>query len=128
MLEQLKPGGKLLENGAAVMGTTRHQVALERLVDTMEGHFDKLRTQWEALADQMRDIPDSEAVTQFEQDLNRMVEEMQRSSREARDRFQKEILPQLKEKLEAWRRQLEKKGREEELAPVERQVEKLESI
>ncbi|MBW2663089.1 MAG: hypothetical protein JRD93_14115 [Deltaproteobacteria bacterium] len=50
---------------------------------------------------------------------------MKRSSKSVREKIQKELLPRLKEKIEKLREQFRKFGREEELEPLETQMEKI---
>jgi len=57
--------------------------------------------------------------------LERLAEEMKRSSKSVREKIQKELLPRLKEKIEKLREQFRKFGREEELEPLETQMEKI---
>ena len=70
----------------------------------MRENFEKglgnLKEQFERFFEDLGSIPETEDFKKLEKELERLAEEMKRSSKSVREKIQKELLPRLKEKIE----------------------------
>ena len=120
-------GGALLEDGAVVEGREPPGI-----MDTVREHMDKgiegLRKQLERFSDDVRRLPETDEFKRMEKELEEFARKMKKSGEEARQYMKDELLPRLKEDMERLRRELEKLGREDEVTPLETQLEKMREI
>jgi hypothetical protein len=60
--------------------------------------------------------------------LKRLAEEMKRSGQSVRKKIKEEFFPQLKKEMEKLRKRLHEFGREDEMKPLEIELEKIQKI
>jgi gas vesicle protein len=123
-----KEGGSPLQDGATVQGSTKSSAVFSHMRENFEKRLENLNEQFERFFEDLRSVPETEDFKKLEKELERLAEEMKRSSKSVREKIQKELLPRLKEKIEKLREQFRKFGREEELEPLETQMEKIINI
>jgi len=124
-ITQSPRGGTLLTDGATVIGTTRASPRSNQLWGDFGKTLDDLRKQLEKFSDDLRKIPESEEFKKLQKELERLLEEMKESGDAAREKIEKEVLPRIKRELEKLKETLRRLGREEEVKPLEVQMEKL---
>lgn len=127
-LIHIREGGVLLQNNATVEGFTETAVLLQQVAEAIENGRKTFETQIEQFTKDMKDIPESEEFKNLESEFKRLAEEMKRSGQAARDKINKEVLPQLREELENLRKRLRELGREEEMKPLEVEMENIQKI
>jgi paraquat-inducible protein B len=125
---QTRRGGSPLEDGAIVQGSSKSSAVISQMKEDLEKGLEDLNEQFERLFADLRSVPDSEEFKKLEKKLERLAEEIKRSSKSAQEKIQKELLPRLKEEMEKLRDQLQKFGREEELEPLQTQMEEIMEI
>jgi len=125
---QARKGGTRLQDGATVDGSTKSLVFFNQMRDDFEKGLQDLKKRFEQFSEDLSSVPESEEFKKLEKELERLAEEMERSGKSAREKIQKELLPWLKQELEKLRERLRKFGREEELEPLEIQMEKIMEI
>jgi paraquat-inducible protein B len=125
---QVRPGGTPLADGTTVTGATPYSARLEQFLAGVERNVQELQAQINAFGEELRRIPESEAVRKLEQQVADLVAQLQRQGREAREKLIEEVLPRLEKEIENLRRRLQDLGREDELKPLEREWEKLREI
>ena len=125
---QVRPGGIPLSDGATVAGATPYSARLEKFLAGVEDRVGELQERIKALGEDVRRIPESEAVRKLERQLADFAAELQRQGRETREKLLNEVLPRLEAALENLRRRLHELGREDELEPLERQWETIREI
>jgi len=121
-------GGTLLTEGATVIGTTRASPRSNQLWGDFGKTLDDLKKQLEEFADDLRKIPESEEFKELQKELERLLEEMKKSGDAAREKIEKEVLPRIKRELEKLKERLRRLDREEEVKPLEVQMEKLRKL
>lgn len=125
---QVRPGGAPLADGTKVAGATGYSARLEQFLSGVEQNLGGLQTQLNAFGEELRRIPESEAVRKLEQRMAEFVAQLQQAGRETREKLLEEVLPRLEKEVEALRKRLQDLGREEEIGPLERQWENLREI
>jgi paraquat-inducible protein B len=124
-ITQTSKGGTPLSNGATVIGSARSSAQFNQMLGDFGKALEDLQKQFEEFLDDLRKIPESEEFKKLEKELDDLLEDMKNSGKEAREKIQKEVLPKLKRELEELRERLRKLGREEEIQPLEVQMEKI---
>ena len=125
---QIRKGGAPLADGSVVEGATRPAAVYQKMLEDFDQQTAKLGKQLQQFFDDLRKIPESDEVKQLQKDLEELGREMEKAGKSARDKIQTEIVPLIKEELERLKKQLENFGREEEVEPLEKQLEKLTNI
>ncbi len=117
---QATKGGAPLKDGATVSGSGKHSALFNQKWDSFETGIEDLKKKFQEFSDQLRDIPEGDAYKELEKGIGRLSEEIKRAGEMAREKIEKEMLPQLKEELEKLRERLIKpKEKEEAKKPLE---------
>jgi hypothetical protein len=111
---QLHKGGTPLANGSSVVGSTQSSAMFQKMLEDFDEQTGKLGKQFRKFFEDLSKLPESEEVKQMEQ-----------AGKATRDKIQNDIVPMIKEELERLKKRLEKFGREEEVEPLEKQLEEL---
>ncbi|MCG6905697.1 MAG: hypothetical protein LJE63_03650 [Desulfobacteraceae bacterium] len=125
---QVRPGGVPLADGATVAGAAGYSARLEQFLSGVEQNLEGLQTQLRAFGEELRRIPESEALDKLERRVAEFAAQLQEAGREARAKLLEEVLPRLEKEVQALRKRLQDLGREEEIRPLERQWENLREI
>jgi ABC-type transporter Mla subunit MlaD len=123
-----RPGGILLADGATVAGASDADRFENLLKKTLTESVDFLADQLDKLKRDIETIPHGEAYQQFEKALKALASELRRSEKATRERMKREWLPKLEQELEKFRNRLRNSGRETELEPLEKEVERIRRI
>jgi hypothetical protein len=110
VIEQVRPGGKTLEDGAEVVGADREERGLlpfRRLFREFGGILQQLRDEVERFRQQFEQLPDTPEVRELRQQWLRLLEELGAAQNSAEGSIRKELIPRLQEQMDAIRRRLE---------------------
>ena len=121
-------GGRPLQNGTTVNGTTRPSLLAGKVRQNFDRMLRGLKGQFERFTDKLREIPDREEFKKLEREIQGLADELKKAEKAVRDKINEEILPRLKEELDNLRERLRKLGREKEVEPLEVQIEKIRKI
>ena len=122
---QVRAGGRPLKDGALVEGSTRSSVLLGEMWKQFEAELDKLRQYFQDFLEDLRHLPESSQVKELEKELKGLAEEMRRAGNKTREKIQKEILPLIRKELERLKKKLKEDGRDQEVKPLEEQLNEL---
>jgi paraquat-inducible protein B len=125
---QVRKGGARLEEGAMVEGSSKYAAVFGQIWDELGRKLDDLEKRFEEFSDDLKAVPDSEEVKQLQKELENLSEEMKQSSEAMRDKIQKEVLPRIQEEIEKLKEWLKEFGREEEVKPLETQLDMMREI
>lgn len=125
---RVQEGGKMLEDGARVEGTTKTSVYYDQMRRHFEKGIDRFTKEFEEFAEKLQKEADKLDFKELEQEFDSLLEEMKRSSEAAREKMEKDIIPKLKKELEELRKRLEKFREDENVKSPGNQVEKSERI
>jgi len=123
-----REGGRPLQNGATVNGTTRSSLLFGKVRQNFDRMLHGLKGQFERFTDKLREIPDREEFKRLEREIQGLADELKKAEKAVRDKINEEILPLLKEELNNLRERLRELGREKEVEPLEVQIEKIRRI
>lgn len=122
---QIRPGGSLLKNQATVEGSTRASVFFDQIKSGFEKGFENLKKELEQFSQELSKVPESEAFKKLKNKLKDMAGEIEQSGKAARKEIEQQWLPRLKHELEKLKERLQKLGREDELKPLEIELERI---
>jgi hypothetical protein len=122
---QIRKGGALLADGATVEGSTRSLAVFQKMLKDFDQQTGKLGAQIEQFVQDLRNLSQSAEVKQLQKDLEQLGGKMEEAGKAARHKIQNEIVPLLKKELDHLKKRLEQFGREKEVEPLEKQLEKL---
>lgn len=125
---KIHEGGVPLQNNVILNGSTRSSALFDQMIIGFEKGLEDFKEQFEQFKEDLGKIPESEEFKRLEDELKYLYDEMKRSGKEVREKIQKELLPLLEQELEKLRERLQKDGREEELKPLEIEMEKIKEI
>ena len=94
----------------------------EELEAGLEGALEDLSEQFSSLSEELRQVPDSRELKKLEETLNRLAEEMKQSQKVVREKIKNEVIPEIQKRLEILRDYLEQHNRQNEIDPLERQL------
>jgi hypothetical protein len=118
-------GGVQIDDGETVAGTPKWTALMQRMTMKVESEVAELATEldrhWRALAG----MPTSEQVARLEQELDRILAELDHLGASARKTLENDILPRLREQLEALRDALESPEHDAQLDRLEDKVERI---
>ncbi|MBW2353594.1 MAG: hypothetical protein JRF51_10265 [Deltaproteobacteria bacterium] len=121
-------GGLPLEKGAVVEGTTRFAFLLSTMQDNLGKAVSDLNRKFKEMSDDLKGIPESSEVKEFERYLGELKEKMLSAGAGVREKIQKDLLPWLQKEIDKLRERLRKLGREKEVEPLEVKMEELRRI
>lgn len=121
-------GGRPLQDGATIEGSSSSSAVFGQIWGEFQNNFEDLKEQFEKFSRDLKNAPIEEELERLSKELERLSEEMKQAGDEGLEKFQKEILPRLNRELERLREWLRKLGREEDVKPLEVQMEELRKI
>jgi ABC-type transporter Mla subunit MlaD len=119
---QMKPGGEAIEEGAIVDGHTKYAVRYEELANELGKSITILESGISAFLKELQSFPADGQIEALERQLDDLIADLGNMSSEMKHTLEQEILPLLKEKIEALRKQLAKSGKEEDLKDIDRKM------
>lgn len=125
---QTKKGGTPLKDGAVIEGSTRTSAVFNLFRNKLNKGLEDITQQFNQFMKDLSGISESEAIRKLEDELNRLGDEINKSGKSVQEKIQKEILPEIQKEIDKLREQLQKFGREEEVRPLEEQMDKMKEI
>ncbi len=123
-----KPGGAPLENGATVAGDPSESEFFDRLHKDLEDGFAFFKDQLKKFENDVQKYPESEEYKNLKKSLEDLTAEIQQKEKQVREKIKREWLPRIQRELDELREKLKQNGRENELKPLEREVERIRRI
>ena len=121
----LRTGGTPLADGSMVEGSTRSAAVYQKMLQDFDKQAGEIGRQLQKFFEDLKKLPESDEVKQLQRDLEELGREMEAAGKATRDKIQNEVVPMMKEELERLKKRLENFGREKEIEPLEKQLEKL---
>lgn len=110
VIEQSHPGGKPLEEGAVVLGSTRalpDLLPFRQIIKEFGGMLKDLRDQVERFRQQFEQLPDTAEAQQLKEQWQRLLQELNDAQSSAEGSVKKDLIPKLQEQMDAIRKRLE---------------------
>ena len=122
------PGGKPLADGASVTGLSPQQDLAMQLQKNIEAGFNFFKNQVEQFSKDLKQVPESEEFKRLKQSLSDLANEMMEAEKDTRQKLKNEWLPKIEQEIEAFRKKLNDLGREDEAAPLQKEMERIRRI
>ena len=114
-----------MKNQATVEGSTRAAVFFEQMKGGFEKGFDDLKQKFDQFSKELSKVSESEAFKKLENELKDLAGEIEQSGKATRKELEQQWLPRFKQELEKLKKRLRKLGREDELKPLEIELERI---
>jgi ABC-type transporter Mla subunit MlaD len=124
-VSQIRPGGSFLKNQATVEGSTRASLFFDQIKGGFEKGLGSLKQKFEQFSQELSKVSESEAFKKLENELKDLAGEIEQSGQAARKEIEQQWLPRFKQELEKLEKRLRKLGREDELKPLEIELERI---
>ena len=121
-LIQTQKGGRPLQSGATIPGATKTSAHLDRLLGQLAEGIEDAQRRWNAVLEDLHALPESDAYRSLDAELDRLDEEIARSTEKARKELQENILPQIEQAIKLLKERLGKLNRGDEIEPLERKL------
>jgi len=106
----------------------RLQYNFQRLGEGLEETLDDLSAQFKRFSEKIQQVPDSQELKTLEESLDRLTEEMARSQKAIRAKMKTEVIPEIQKRLNLLRERLERRNRQDEIDPLDRQLNEMREI
>ena len=123
-----RKGGTPLESGATVAGVPAESDLFSRLQKDLESGFAFFKEQVEKFERDIQQYPESEEYKNLKKSLEDLAAEIEQKEKETQERIKREWLPRIQRELDELRQQLKPYGREKELDPLEKEVDRIRRI
>jgi ElaB/YqjD/DUF883 family membrane-anchored ribosome-binding protein len=110
----LQEGGRPLESGTEVTGTTKTTAFFDQMGDRFEKGMERFSDGVEDLSRKILKETQTPEFKALQREFEQLMEEMKRSGEAAHEKIEKDLIPRLKEELKALKKQLEELRREEQ--------------
>ena len=121
-------GGTPLKSGATIAGDPEGDDFFTQLQDDLASGFAFFEKQIDQFDHDVRQYPQSEEYRQLKKSLEDLGAEIESKGKETRERIKKEWLPKIQHELDKLREKLKQSGKEDELAPLEKEVDRIRKI
>ena len=121
-------GGVPIAKGVIIEGSTRLALLLNQMGEDFGKAMSEMKRKINEMADEVKQIPESEEIKHLEHYLNQLKEKMTKSGKGFREKMQKEVLPWIQKEIEKLKERLRKLGREKEIEPLEVKMEEIRKI
>lgn len=122
---QLTPGGEPIAEGSVVDGQTRFAVLYEQLARQVGEKVADLESGINGFLKELKAIPEKEQIKQLERELDRILADLGRMSREMEQTLEKDVLPKIEKKIEELRKKLERTGDPHDLEVLEEKLDRI---
>ena len=121
-------GGTPLKSGATIAGDPEEDDFFSQLQKDLASGFDFFKEQIDKFDRDVREYPQSEEYRQLKKSLEDLADEIESKEKQTREKIKREWLPKIQHELDMLREKLKQFGKEEELKPLEKQVDRIRKI
>lgn len=121
-------GGTPLASGVTVAGDPEEDDFFTQLQEDLASGFAFFKEQVDKFDRDVRQYPQSEEYRQLKKSLEDLAAEIETKEKQTRDKIKREWLPKIQHELDKLREKLKQLGKEEDLAPLEKEVDRIRKI
>jgi hypothetical protein len=121
-------GGTPLKSGVTIAGDSEENDFFKQLQEDLASGFAFFKEQIDKIDRDVRQYPQSEEYRQLKKSLEDLATEIERKEKQTREKIKREWLPKIQHELDKLREKLKQYGREEELEPLEKEVDRIRKI
>lgn len=120
-----REGGTPLASGSSVIGVPPDMGLAGRLQKELDAGLGFFKEQIDRFGRDLQSFPDSQAYKDLKKALEDLASEIELKEKNTRESVKREWLPKIQGELEDLRERLKKMGRENELAPLDQEVDRI---
>ena len=121
-------GGAPLADGATVTGIPAEEDLAAKIRRELDAGLGILKEKIEQFGRDIQSFPESQQYQDLKKALDDLATELGHKEKETRERFKKEWLPKLQQELDALRQRLREDGQEDQMAPLDREMDRIRKI
>jgi hypothetical protein len=121
-------GGAPLADGATVTGIPAEDDLASRIRRELDAGMGFLKEKMEQFGRDVQSFPESQEYQDLKKALDDLATELGRKEKETRERLKKEWLPKLQRELDVLRQRLREDGHEEQMAPLDKEMDRIRKI
>jgi hypothetical protein len=121
-------GGTPLANGATAAGMAPVKDPATRLQKDIETGIELFKERMDQINREIKGFPQSREYQAFKKSLEDLASEIGKKEAHTREKIKRQWLPKIQRELDELKKRLKSMGREDELAPLEREVERIRRI
>ena len=121
-------GGTPLKSGATIAGDPEEDDFFTQLQQDLATGFAFFKKQIDKIDRDVRQYPQSEEYRQLKKSLEDLAAEIESKEKQTREKIKKEWLPKIQHELDELREKLKQFGKEEDLEPLEKEVDRIRKI
>ena len=121
-------GGTPLKSGATIAGDSEEDDFFKQLQEDLASGFAFFKEQIDKIDRDVRQYPQSEEYRQLKKSLEDLADEIESKEKQTREKIKREWLPKIQREVDKLREKLKQFGKEEELEPLEKQVDRIRNI
>jgi hypothetical protein len=121
-------GGTPLKSGVTVAGDSEENDFFKQLQEDLASGLAFFKKQIDKIDRDVRQYPQSEEYRQLKKSLEDFAAELEQKEKQTREKIKHEWLPRIQQELDKLREKLKQYGREEELKPLEKEVDRIRKI
>lgn len=123
-----REGGTPLADGSMVIGVPPDMGLAERIQKELDAGLGFIKKQIDRFEKDFQSLPESQAYKDLKKAIEDLASEIEIKEKQARESIKREWLPKIQRELEELRKRLKQMGREDELAPLDREVDRIRSM
>jgi response regulator RpfG family c-di-GMP phosphodiesterase len=120
---QIQDDGNIIGKNAIVEGQTRYDAIYGRIASKFRKNFRVIESEINEFLKGLQNLTEDEQIKQIERQLDKILAEIENLSVQMRHKLEAEILPRIREQIEALRRRLGEIGKEKKLKYVDQKIE-----
>jgi hypothetical protein len=120
---QIKDGGNIIAKNTIVEGQSKYVAIYSQITNKFRKNVHILESEINEFFKGLQNLSESEQIKEIERQLDKILAEIENLSVEMKHKLETEILPRIRERIEALRRRLEEIGKEEKLEYVDQKIE-----
>jgi hypothetical protein len=121
-------GGAPLADGATVTGIPAEDDLAAKIRRELDAGMGFLKEKMEQFGRDVQSFPESQEYQDLKKALDDLATELGHKEKETRERLKKEWLPKLQQELDALRQRLRQDGHEEQMAPLDKEMDRIRKI
>lgn len=123
-----REGGKPLADGSTVIGVSPDMGLAGKIQKELDAGLGFIKKQIDKFENDLKSLPESQAYKDLKKTIEDFASEIERQEKQTRESLKREWLPKIQRELEELRRRLKEMGREDELAPLDQEVNRIRNM
>jgi paraquat-inducible protein B len=123
-----KEGGAPLADGSSVIGVRPDMGLAGKIQKELDAGLGFIQNQIDRFESDLKSLPESQAYKDLKKAIEDLASEIELKEKQMRESVKQEWLPKIQRELEELRRRFKQMGREDKLAPLDQELDRIRNI